>query len=210
MSAICTGDVRAEAGVVYDYTEVTGSVYATGADTKTAFPKLTTVGGSVNASGADTKTAFPKLTSQNNYEALMASLAREGLALHDGVLSRVIRRRGPVTVVRVAGQAHDSYVVTDGDLTAHGATLREARTDLRVKQGGRDTTPYRDWTLKTVVSQDDAIVAYRAITGACGQGVRLFLAGRNLPARLSVARILTETQGQYGHDTFRRFIEAAR
>jgi hypothetical protein len=59
---VFTGDITAKPGVVYEYTEVTGSVDARGADTKTAFPKLTTVGGSVYASGADTKTAFPKLT----------------------------------------------------------------------------------------------------------------------------------------------------
>ena len=57
------GDLKADAGKVYQYTRITGSVYASGADTKTAFPKLTSVGGYVDASGADTKTAFPKLTS---------------------------------------------------------------------------------------------------------------------------------------------------
>ena len=57
------GDLKADAGKVYQYTRITGSVYASGADTKTAFPKLTSVGGSVDARGADTKTAFPKLTS---------------------------------------------------------------------------------------------------------------------------------------------------
>ena len=37
-------------------------LYAIGADTKTAFPKLTTIGGGLDVRGADTKTAFPKLT----------------------------------------------------------------------------------------------------------------------------------------------------
>jgi hypothetical protein len=57
------GDLTAKAGEVYEYTRVSGYIYASGADTKTAFPKLTSVGGSIYASGADTKTAFPKLTS---------------------------------------------------------------------------------------------------------------------------------------------------
>ena len=80
---IFTGDLVANAGQVYDYTEITGnlsaveykkelfpnlkkvggSIDARGADTKSAFPKLTSVGGSIDASGADTKSAFPKLTS---------------------------------------------------------------------------------------------------------------------------------------------------
>jgi hypothetical protein len=57
------GDLTAKPGVVYDYTSVVGSVYARGADTKCAFPKLTSVGVSMCVSGADTKCAFPKLTS---------------------------------------------------------------------------------------------------------------------------------------------------
>ena len=64
---ICKGDLTAMPGVVYDYTEITCSLYASGADTKTAFPKLATVGGSLDASGADTKTAFPKLATVGGY-----------------------------------------------------------------------------------------------------------------------------------------------
>ena len=45
------GDLTADLGEVYPYTKITGSVYASGADTKTAFPKLTSVGGYVDASG---------------------------------------------------------------------------------------------------------------------------------------------------------------
>ena len=62
MPDIHQGDLVAKPGTVYQFEQITGSLYASGADTKTAFPKLTTVGGSLDASGADTKTAFPKLT----------------------------------------------------------------------------------------------------------------------------------------------------
>jgi hypothetical protein len=61
--SIHRGDLVAQPGVVYDFEEVGGYLDASGADTKTAFPKLTSVGGSLDARGADTKTAFPKLTS---------------------------------------------------------------------------------------------------------------------------------------------------
>jgi len=43
-------------------TTIGGWLYAYGTDTKTAFPKLTTIGGWLDVKGADTKTAFPKLT----------------------------------------------------------------------------------------------------------------------------------------------------
>ena len=56
------GDLIAKPGVAYECEEITGSLDARGADTKTSFPKLTTVGGWLDARGADTKTSFPKLT----------------------------------------------------------------------------------------------------------------------------------------------------
>ncbi len=41
---------------------VGGSLYCYGADTRAAFPRLSTVGGSLYCRGADTKAAFPRLT----------------------------------------------------------------------------------------------------------------------------------------------------
>ncbi|HLP99176.1 MAG TPA: hypothetical protein VK149_12110 [Sideroxyarcus sp.] len=59
-----TGDVVFEIGADYsNVTEISGSLYCSGADTKAAFPVLTSVGGSLDCSGADTKAAFPVLTS---------------------------------------------------------------------------------------------------------------------------------------------------
>lgn len=42
---IFEGDLTARPGEVYPYTEITGDLYASGADTKTAFPRLTSVDG---------------------------------------------------------------------------------------------------------------------------------------------------------------------
>lgn len=39
------GDLIAKPGEIYECEEITGDLYVRGADTKTAFPKLTTVGG---------------------------------------------------------------------------------------------------------------------------------------------------------------------
>ena len=64
---ILKSDLVAKPGEIYQYTEITGYIDARGADTKTAFPKLTSVGGAIYARGADTKTAFPKLTSVGGY-----------------------------------------------------------------------------------------------------------------------------------------------
>ena len=194
-------------------TTVGGYLDASGADTKTAFPKLTTVGGSLYASGADTKTAFPKLTKRGAGDsanaicraALVAALAIHGLALEDGILARVISSRGGVKRVKIVGRSKISYIVQRDGHTAHGSTLAEARADLLHKMGNRDTTPYRTWTTKTKASLQEMIVAYRAITGACQQGVSHFLAGKNYKGNLSVQFVINETQGRYGHEAFKQF-----
>ena len=228
------GDLIAKPGTVYHFENITGSLdasgadtktefpklttvggrlYARGANTKTAFPKLTTVGGSLDASGADTKTAFPKLTKKNAGDsakafcraALVAALGLHNLTLEDGILARVIGCRGGVKRVRIVGQAKISYIVQRDGHTAHGATLGEARADLLLKMGNRDTTPYRKWTTDTKASLEEMIVAYRTITGACQQGVSHFLSGKAYKGKLSVQFVIDETQGRYGHDTFKAF-----
>ena len=255
MKIIHHGDLVAKPGTVYQFEQITGSLdasgadtktafpklttvgyylRASGADTKTAFPKLTTVGGSLDASGADTKTAFPKLTTVGYslyasgadtktafpkltkkvlgdsakvicHDALVAALALHGLTLEDGILARVISSRGGVKRVRIVGQAKISYIVQRDGHTAHGATLSEARADLLLKMGNRDTTPYRNWTTETKASLEERIVAYRTITGACQQGVSHFLTSKNYKGKLSVQFVIDETQGRYGHDAFKKF-----
>ena len=194
-------------------TTIGGSLYASGADTKTAFPKLTTIGGSLYASGADTKTAFPKLTKKNADDsarafcraALASALSLHNLTLEDGILARVIGCRGGVKRVRIVGQAKISYIVQREGYTAHGATLGEARADLLLKMGNRDTTPYQNWTTETKASLQEMIIAYRTITGACQRGVSHFLTSKNYKGKLSVQFVINETQGRYGHDTFKSF-----
>ena len=211
-------------------TTVGGYLDARGADTKTAFPKLTTVGGSLYARGADTKTAFPKLTTVGGsldakgsdtpsikqkkagtdaiticHAALAASLLMNGFTIVDGILAELVSKKGNVSRVRIIGQTKISYIVQRDGRTAHGETLAQARADLLLKIGKRDTTPYESWTLETKVSLEEMIVAYRTITGACGQGVSHFLSEKNYRGKLSVAFVIEETNGRYGHEQFKGF-----
>ena len=194
-------------------TTVGGSVYANGADTRTAFPKLTTVGGYVSARDADTKTAFPKLRKQNAgqdalticHKAMTTALALVGLVSHDGILSKFISAKSGVYRVKIIGKTKVSYVVVRDNVTAHGATLSEARADLLFKLGKRDTSIYKKWTLKTEKPIEEMIAAYRAITGACGHGVSNFLNGKDYRKKVSVEFAIAETQGQFGNDVFSEF-----
>ena len=210
-------------------TTVGGYVYARGADTKTAFPKLTTVGGSIYARGADTKTAFPKLTTvggsidasgdfshvKTNDQSAAETCRRNifhanlkiGYYFADGILARLVNRKGHVARVFIVGKTKMSYVVDDGNGNySHGATLKEARSGLIYKLSSRDTTPFKKWNLKTVVSLADVIKAYRAITGACEAGTRHFCeqVGK-LPEKLTIEEAITRTKGQYGSNTFASF-----
>ena len=196
MKKVYRGDIKAEPGKVYDFTdftEITGSIDARGADTKTAFPNLRSVGGYIDASGADTKTAFPNLRSvggginaTGDFSAVKTNdedavqICRKsifeinlkiGYFFADGILARLIKRKGKVARVIICGRTEVSYVVEDGKGNySHGKTLREARAGLIYKLSSRDTSAFKKWTPKTIVYVVEAIKAYRAITGACEQG----------------------------------------
>ena len=261
------GDLVAQKGVIYGFTEITGDLDCSIADKDAAFPNLTTIGGNADFRGwtgsADKLTTIggnayfrgwkgsaDKLTTigGNAYfrgwtgsadklttiggdayfqgwtgsaeqikanageiakticrDSQKAAFAALGLVLVDGILAKLVSKRGPVSRVVIIGQTNQSYIVERDGETAHGATLAEARADLLMKLGNRDTTPYKAWTIKTKVSLEDMIVAYRTIAGACGQGCSHFLAGKNYPAKVSVEFIISETIGKYGHETFKAF-----
>jgi hypothetical protein len=214
-------------------TTVGGYVYASGADTKTSFPKLTTVGGYVDASGADTKTSFPKLTTVGGYvdargaehvktndpsalEMCRKNIFHANLKLGyyyvDGILARLVNRKGKVARVVICGKTAVSYVVEDARGNySHGVTLAEARSGLMFKLSSRDTSIFKKWTRDTKVSSADAIMAYRAITGACEQGTRHFCEGLGkLPDSLTVGEVIERTNGQYGSKEFSQFFEKAK
>jgi hypothetical protein len=138
-------------------------------------------------------------------EALDAAFAAVGYSFADGILSRVVSRRGKVSRVVVVGKQEVSYLVTDGDAWSHGRTLKDARDSLLYKIGSRDTTEFKSWKLGKVVSKRDAIRAYRAITGACEEGVRLWMEQRETPERVSVSGILKLTEGAYNAEKFAEF-----
>lgn len=118
-----------------------------------------------------------------------------------------MRRRAGVLVVRVCGRTKDSYLLSDGDRHAHGATLAEARVSLQFKIGSRDTSKYKAWNKNTSARKEEMIVAYRVITGACEAGVRSFISTRNIPEKFTVAEAVELTRGAFGNETFAAFFK---
>jgi len=213
MTEVHVGDLVAEPGVVYQYISVGGDIDASGADTKTAFPKLTSVGGHIYASGADTNLSKPKQTDAANdapqrcRSMLLSAFAAAGFSFADGILARIISKRGPVTKVVICGKTNISYLVTDGEAFSHGKTIAEARDGLMFKIGKRDTSEFKAWTLDREVSKRDAIRAYRMITGACEGGVRSWMEQRETPETTTVGGVIGLTQGAYGADAFKEFFQ---
>lgn len=133
--------------------------------------------------------------------------AAAGFSFADGILARIVSKRGPVSRVIVCGKTEVSYLVTDGEAFSHGKTLTEARDGLLYKIGSRDTSELRSWKLDRVVTKRDAIRAYRTITGACEGGVRGWMEQHKTPDNLKVSEIIDLTKGAYGAEKFAGFFK---
>ena len=129
----------------------------------------------------------------------------------DGMFTAVDSHHGNVYRVHKLGSNKQLYLVTDGDNHwAHGDTLQEARADLIYKINDRDTSMYKGMTLYDTLTFEEAIAAYRTITGACSPGTRDYIANR-LPKphkeKYSIGEIITLTEGEFGSERFRQFFK---
>ena len=127
----------------------------------------------------------------------------------DGMFTVIDSHHGNVYRVHKLGSEKQLYLVTDGDNHwAHGDTLQEARADLIYKINDRDTSMYEGMTLDDTLTFEEAIAAYRTITGACSPGTRDYIANR-LPKphkeKYSIGEIITLTNGEYGCEKFKEF-----
>ena len=124
--------------------------------------------------------------------------------IFDGIFCEVLRKLKNAYKVKI-GLA-TKYVVTDGVNYAHGDTIKEARADLMYKISDRDTSQYEDLSLDSVVTKEEAIKMYRAITGACEAGTKHFVGGlKELKPRYTIAEIIELTEGQFGATDFKNF-----
>ena len=139
---------------------------------------------------------------------LLSSFAAAGFSFADGILARIVSKRGPVMRVVICGKTEVSYLVTDGEAWSHGETLAAARESLIYKIGSRDASEYKAWTLDRKVTKAEAIKAYRIITGACEGGVRAWLGQRETPETTTVEGVIDRTKGAYGAEVFKKFFSA--
>jgi hypothetical protein len=89
----------------------------------------------------------------------------------DGILTRVVSKKGNVYKVKKIHSTKEFYLVTDGLNThAHGDTLKEAKDDFRFKKMAE--------TLKNEPINENTVITsqyYHVITGACNRGINEFI-----------------------------------
>ena len=129
----------------------------------------------------------------------------------DGILPKILEHKGNVWRCMDLSVDKEYFLVTDGEgHYAHGTTIHEAETELRLKVGQRALTLYQPLTLDDSLSFEEAYTCYRNITGACRDGMVQFI--QSLPEikeSYTIREILELTKGQYGHLAFAQFFRAA-
>ena len=124
----------------------------------------------------------------------------------EGILSEVLSKKGNIYKVKNHGEDQASYLIESEGVYSHGATLKEARESLIYKKEPRDTSAYKDFTLETIVTKEEAIEMYRAITGTCSEGTRYFVEKQKIKkAKFTVSEIIELTKGQYNSVVFDNF-----
>lgn len=168
----------------------------------TALPDNLTVGGSLYLRG--TGIINPKYIQLEN-----GMYVPKRYIYADNILTHVKSKKtfGKYTIY--VGKIKGRNVVTDGTHYAHCDKFRDGIADIAFKATkDRGADQYKNLTLDSVVTKDDAITMYRVITGACRQGTQNFL--DNLPEikeEYTVREIISLTKGNYGADSFKRFFE---
>ena len=187
----------------------------------TSLPDNLTVGGWLDLSGTGiTETSNVKREMSSDAIKRLAALRKKVACLEwqqngkryikiDGMFSVLDECKGNVYHVHKICSKERLYIVTDGDgHYAHGKTIQEARADLIYKINDRDLSEYKDLTLDDTLTFEEAIAAYRTITGACSAGTRDYIENR-LPKphkeRYTIREVIDLTQGEYESDKFKNF-----
>jgi prefoldin subunit 5 len=136
------------------------------------------------------------------------SFLKLGYLFADGILAKIISKKGNVYKIQICGKTKISYCVQKGNKFAHGDTIKEAKESLIYKLSDRDTTKYKSWNLETVITKEQAIESYMAITGACSSGTRHFVEGLpKVKAKYTVKEVIELTKGQYNNNLYNEFFK---
>ena len=188
----------------------------------TALPDNLTVGGYLNLENCTGITGEVKVNKKLSSKAIAAISRVSNMPIFwewndrsyikvDDMFTAIDSHHGNVYRVHKLNSSEQLYLVTDSENHwAHGRTLQEARADLIFKINDRDTSVYRNMSLNDTITYEEAIAAYRTITGACAAGTRDFIENR-LPKphkdKYTVQEIIALTEKEYGGKKFSEFFK---
>ena len=163
-----------------------------------------TVGGWLDLSSALLRKVNVKHLAEGDYI--------EGKYLYaDGILTHVKRKKKIGDYIYYVGKIPNQNVISDGENFAHCKSFKDGVCDLNFKKASdRGADQYKELTLESKVSYEDARTMYRIITGACAAGTQHFIDGlaeEDIKDEYTVAEIIEMTKGQYGHGTFKDFFD---
>ena len=124
----------------------------------------------------------------------------------DGIFAYVLSNKAGVKKVKTEDGKILFVVHDDNGNSAHGKTIKEAREDLIYKAVAKF-----DGAIPKKATGKEWVGIYRAVTGACGAGVRMFVeqAGHNLDDIYTAKEIAKLVKGQYGAEKFAEKIKEA-
>ena len=122
----------------------------------------------------------------------------------DGIFSRVISNKKDVKKVKTDDGRVLFIVSDDKGNSAHGKTIAKAREDLIYKAVAKF-----DGEIPKSTTGKEWIGIYRAVTGACAAGVKMFVesTGENLDDIYTSKQIVELVKGQYGAEQFSKAIK---
>ena len=149
------------------------------------------------------------LTKNENEDAFYIDIDGQRVEhiIADGILSKVVKKRGNVYHVINHGSNDVTYLIKAGDIYSHGNTLKEARESLKYKISNRDTSEFENYKFDDELDQTTLIRMYRAITGACETGTRYFCENNKLPKKCTIRKAIELTKGQYNWEQFKEFFD---
>jgi len=122
----------------------------------------------------------------------------------DGILSRVVKKKGNVYHVINHGEENQSYLVTDGESFAHGLTIKDAKESLIYKISDTDTSEYQGLTLDSEVTFEQAVKMYRKIAKSCESQTKAFAEKHKKPT-YTISELIQLTEGQFNNQQFKQF-----
>lgn len=171
----------------------------------TSLPDNLTVGGWLDIRGTPIESKKEEL---KKVRRLKNGDYVEGRYLYcDDTLIHVKRKKKIGEYTYYVGKINGMNAIYDGENYAHCKDFRDGVNDLEFKKAeDRGASQYRDYTLDTVVSFEDAKTMYRIITGSCKAGTEQFVNGlRSVKEQYTVREIIEITENAYRGEVFKAF-----